>query len=68
MYGFVTTGDSWRMLSYDGRTFKMTDNTEVVFDTMARNKEKWFRDYSLLVDCVYAALGNGGIVKKDAVV
>lgn len=35
MYGFVTTGGSWGMLSYDGRTLKVTDNIEVVFDTIA---------------------------------
>lgn len=37
VYGFVTTGGSWRVLSYDGCTFKVTDKIEVVFDTMARN-------------------------------
>lgn len=62
VYGFVTTGCSWGMLSYDGSTFKMTHKIEVVFDTMARNnqtkesKERWMEEYSVLVDCVYAAL------------
>ena len=63
VYGFITTGGSWRMLSYDGHTFKMTNNIEVVFDTMAEEKERWIKEFSVLVDCVYAALGNGGIVK-----
>ena len=70
VYGFVTTGGSWRMLSYDGRTFKVTDKIEVVFDTMGRNdqtKEKWMKEFSVLVDCVYAALSNGGKAKKDVV-
>ena len=68
VYGFVTTGDSWRMLSYDGGSFMVTDKLHVVFDTMGKNKDKWMRDYLLLVDCMYAALSNGGIVKKDVVV
>ena len=59
----VTTGGDWRMLSYDGRVFKVTNKIEVILDTMARNKEKWMKEFTVLVDCVYAALGNGGIVK-----
>lgn len=43
----------------------MTDKLQVVFKTMGKNKDRWMRDYSFLVDCVYAALCNGGIVKKD---
>jgi len=58
VYGFVTTGDTWRMLSYDGRVPKMTNRIGVVFDTMARDKEKWMKEFSVLVGCVYAALDN----------
>ncbi|KAI5839543.1 hypothetical protein DFP73DRAFT_561266 [Morchella snyderi] len=63
VYGFVTTGDTWRMLKYDGK-FQMTNKMEVLFDTMDEDKEKWMKDYSILVDCMYTALNNGGIVKK----
>ena len=65
LYGFVTTGDSWRMLSYDGALFQVSDKLHVVFDTMGKDKDKWMREYSLLVDCMYAALNNGGTVMKD---
>ena len=58
VYGFVTTGVSWRMLRYDGVSFIMTDKIEVVFDTMGRNKERWMSDFSVIVDCVYAVLGD----------
>ena len=67
IYGFVTTGDSWRMLSYHGVSFRVTEKLLVMFETMSKDKERWMRDYSLLVDCVYAALSNGGIVEKDVV-
>ena len=60
VYGFVTRGDSWRMLSYGGGSFRVTDKLHVVFETMGKNKDKWMRGYSFLVDCVYAALSNGG--------
>ena len=63
VYGFITTGDSWRMLRYDSdRSFLVTNKIETVFDTMGRDEEKWMREFSVIVDCVYAALGE---VKKD---
>ncbi|KAF8465986.1 hypothetical protein BDZ91DRAFT_726081 [Kalaharituber pfeilii] len=68
LYGFVTTGESWRMLRYNGASFLITDKMDAVFDTMGRRKERWMESYSHLVDCIYAALCDGGIAKKDAVV
>ncbi|KAL0633576.1 hypothetical protein Q9L58_007536 [Maublancomyces gigas] len=60
VYGFITTGDSWRIVSYDG-TFQMSEKMEILFDTMDDDKERWMKDYSILVDCIYAALSHGGI-------
>ena len=59
VYGFVTTGESWRMLSYDG-TFQMTNVMQLTFHTMSEEKETWMKDYSVVVDCIYAALSSGG--------
>ncbi|KAF8543477.1 hypothetical protein BDD12DRAFT_874574 [Trichophaea hybrida] len=58
VYGFVTTGDSWRMIRYDG-TFQVTDKFEILFGSIEEDKETWMKDYSVLVDCIYSALGNG---------
>jgi len=54
IYGFITTGDSWRMVTYDG-TFKIIEKMELLFDTMDGGL------YSVLVDCLNGALSNGGI-------
>ena len=64
VYGFATMGESWRMLNYDvsGGLFMATNKIEVIFQTMGREKEKWMRNLSIMVDCVYAALRNGGMV------
>jgi hypothetical protein len=68
MYGFVTTGESWQMVEYDGKLFRKTETMVVLFDSMNENKERWMKDYSALVDCMNMALYNGGIVRKDVVV
>ncbi|KAA8909404.1 hypothetical protein FN846DRAFT_889014 [Sphaerosporella brunnea] len=64
VYGFVTTGESWRMLRYDGSSFTQTRKIEAIFEGMDQEKEKWMGEYSVIVDCMNAALSDGGIVKN----
>jgi len=58
------------MLCYDvsDGSFLVTNRIEVVFDTMGRDEKKWMRDFSVIVDCVYAALSDGGKVKEGTAV
>jgi len=65
VYGFVTTGQDWQMLSYDSKGFRLTESFQVVFHGMARNKKRWMEHYSILVECMLFALSNGGIVEKE---
>ena len=59
MYGFVTTGESWRMLRYDGTSFALIEKIEVLFEGMYGDKERWMSDYSVIVDCMNVALSDG---------
>jgi len=34
MYGFVTIGESWRILRYDRKPFKRTERMDVLFELM----------------------------------
>ncbi|KAF8422928.1 hypothetical protein EV426DRAFT_717859 [Tirmania nivea] len=38
VYGFITTGESWRMLSYDGVSFQLTDRMNVIFGSIGKEK------------------------------
>lgn len=62
VYGFITTGEDWRMVVYDGSRFEMTEKFTILFQTMGKQRERWMRDYSALVDCMNVALSNGGII------
>ncbi|PUU76177.1 hypothetical protein B9Z19DRAFT_272754 [Tuber borchii] len=62
VYGFVTTGEDWRMLTYDGGEFVMTNKIVVLFNTMKEEKEKWLQENAIIVDCMLIALTNGGIM------
>ncbi|KAG0635007.1 hypothetical protein HOY80DRAFT_481724 [Tuber brumale] len=59
VYGFVTQGDSWRMISFDG-TFTLSKKIELLFDDMGENQKEWMADYSTIVECFNVALSNGG--------
>ncbi|PUU75358.1 hypothetical protein B9Z19DRAFT_1131492 [Tuber borchii] len=58
VYGFITMGDSWRMVSFNGE-FKMSEKIELLFDSLPRDKKRWMDHYSILVDCFNVALSNG---------
>lgn len=69
VYGFITTGLTWRMLRYDPdkQQFLMTNIVFTVFEKMAREKDKWMSSYSEIVDCIYAALSDGGNIPGSAI-
>ncbi|RPA93669.1 hypothetical protein L873DRAFT_1704130 [Choiromyces venosus 120613-1] len=60
VYGFVTTGATWRMFRDDGRALQMSPRMNVVFDRIEVDQGGWMEDYSALVDCMFSALSNGG--------
>ena len=66
MYGFVTTGEYWQMVRYDGMEFRKTRNITALFGGVDGDPV-WMKDCSIIVDCIEAALRNRGIVKKDVV-
>ncbi|KAG0635650.1 hypothetical protein HOY80DRAFT_981146, partial [Tuber brumale] len=62
VYGFVTTGEQWQMLRYDGAVFTQTINFLVMAENMQQDKERWMKEASIVVDCIHAALRSGGFV------
>lgn len=61
VYGFTVAGEDWQMVTYDGK-FRLTDKFTVVFPSMGEGdmKERWMREYSVVVDLLYIALEEGG--------
>ena len=67
VYGFVTNGETWRMLNYDGTSFQVTRKFDVLFRGMDRDKLMWMMKFSLVVDCLYVALKNGGVDREVSI-
>ncbi|RPA93683.1 hypothetical protein L873DRAFT_1629731, partial [Choiromyces venosus 120613-1] len=60
VYGFVMTGETWQMFRNNGTSYQLSEQMDVLFDTMGKDRERWMKDYSILVDCMFGALSNGG--------
>ncbi|KAI5811417.1 hypothetical protein DFH27DRAFT_533361 [Peziza echinospora] len=60
VYGFVTSGEHWRMFIYDGTTFAKSGEMKAFFEAMESQKHRWMTCCSLIVDCLYLALRKGG--------
>ena len=43
------------MLLYDGTSFEAARKIDVLFKGMEQEKERWMKDYSILVDCILGA-------------
>lgn len=59
VYGFTTTGKSWRMIKYDGKDFLQTHEIHLFFEGMDQERDLWLNNYSDLADCMYLALFHG---------
>jgi len=57
-YGFVTTGEDWRMVRYDGIAFQVTERFAAMFTTGADERDRWIKEILVLVDCIIAALSG----------
>jgi len=61
-YDSTTVLDLWRMMAYDNKPWEITEQFPSLFRHLGVQKERWLKDYSVLVDCMYVALISGGIV------
>ncbi|RPA94614.1 hypothetical protein L873DRAFT_1700785 [Choiromyces venosus 120613-1] len=62
VYGFVTSGEQWQMIRYDGMALTQTYRFQVLFQNMGQEKEIWMKEASVIVDCIHTALRSGGLV------
>lgn len=58
VYGFLTTGVSWQLVTYNENEIKISDDIKVAFPRMKINKQKWLDNYSMLIDVIYNVLYN----------
>lgn len=60
VYGFVTTGEVWGIVRYDGVNFQMSNRFAVLFGTMGREKDRWMAEGAIIVDSIITVLRTAG--------
>lgn len=58
VYGFLTTGVFWQLVTYNENEIKMSDDIKVAFPRIKMNKQKWIDNYSIIIDIIYTILYN----------
>jgi len=62
VYGFVTTGEQWQVIMYDGITFTQSDRFLVMSAGMKDDEDLWIKKGGgIIVDCIHMALRGGGL-------
>jgi hypothetical protein len=56
IYGFTTEGIHWRLVIYDGKSFRLSDEIKVMAPDMATDKDSWIAECSVIVDVLYYVL------------
>ena len=58
VYGFTTEGIHWRLVIYDGNSFRMSDEIKTMAPDMAQERDSWMKECSVIVDVLYYVLNN----------
>ena len=51
-YGSLTTGQDWKMLMYDGKSFLMNRPFLILFARFQGGKKTLIKSYSVLIVCI----------------
>jgi hypothetical protein len=56
VYGFVTTGIVWQLVTYDGQTWKLSKPSTLLDADMAENEDEWLNNNTQILDAIYSIL------------
>jgi len=58
VYGFLTTAIDWQLITYDGQTWKLSESSTLLFGNMDQQENRWFKDYTKILDMIYSILSS----------
>ena len=58
VYGFVTTGINWQLVTYDGQTWKLSEPSALLVGNMDKNEERWLNKNTQILDIIYSILSS----------
>jgi hypothetical protein len=58
VYGFVTTGVNWQLVTYDGQTWILSEPSTLLFRNMEENEDEWLNSNTQILDAIYSILSS----------
>jgi hypothetical protein len=58
VYGFVTTGIEWQLVTYDGQTWKLSERSTVLLPNMAKEDDRWLKKNSQILYVIHSILSS----------
>jgi hypothetical protein len=56
VYGFLTTAIDWQLVTYDGRTWKLSEPSSLLLGNMGKQEDRWLKNYTQILDIIYSIL------------
>ncbi|CAF4716388.1 unnamed protein product [Rotaria sp. Silwood1] len=58
VYGFLTTGINWQLIIYDGKSWKFSKPSSVLFENMEEQEDQWLQKNTQILDVIYSILSS----------
>jgi hypothetical protein len=58
VYGFITTGINWQVVTYDGQTWKFSEPSTVLIGNMDGQEDRWLKNNTQILDVIYSILSS----------
>ncbi len=56
VYGFLTTGINWQLVTYDGKTWTLSEPSTTLFGNMGQQEDRWLNNNTQILDAIYSIL------------
>ncbi|KAJ3220931.1 hypothetical protein HK099_003890 [Clydaea vesicula] len=56
VFGLLTTGIAWQIVIYTDEEINISEEIPSAFPLMSHDKDRWIKNYSMIVDCIYNIL------------
>ncbi|CAF1262119.1 unnamed protein product [Rotaria sordida] len=58
VYGFLTTGINWQLITYDGESWKLSESSIVLLENMEKQEDRWLKNNTQILDVIYSILSS----------
>lgn len=58
VYGFITTAVDWQLVTYDGKTWKLSERCTLVLPEIGKKEDRWLKNNTQILDAIHSVLSS----------